>query len=297
MKKIILTKGLPASGKTTFAKELMLKEPNKWKRVNKDELRLMLDCGKWSKDNEKFILLIRDTIITFSMLQGFNIIIDDTNLAPKHEAKIREMINLHNTSLLPERPEQYELEIKDFTNVPLEECLSRDRKRPNAVGDKVILTMYKQFLKPIIPQIKIDSTLPDAVICDIDGTLALFGKNNPYDRDFSKDFLNAPVVEILKSIRYWNQDREFKVILVSGRMEKNRKVTEEWLSCNGIPFDKLYMRVTDDVRKDVIVKKEIYKVYIRGQYNIKMVIDDRNQVVEMWRQEGLTCIQVAEGDF
>ena len=80
-------------------------------------------------------------------------------------------------------------------------------------------------------------------------------------------------------------------------MDKNKKVTEDWLKKNGIEYDKLLMRVTDDVRKDSIIKKEIYENNIKGKYNVSLVLDDRNQVVEMWRDLGLTCFQVADGNF
>jgi hypothetical protein len=57
------------------------------------------------------------------------------------------------------------------------------------------------------------------------------------------------------------------------------------------------MRKTDDNRKDCIVKKEIYETFIKDKYNVLFVMDDRNQVVNMWREQGLTCFQVADGNF
>ena len=63
MLKVIITIGLPASGKTTWAKELMEKEPGEWKRINKDDLRAMLDNGRWSHINERFVIELRDHII------------------------------------------------------------------------------------------------------------------------------------------------------------------------------------------------------------------------------------------
>ena len=271
-----MTKGLPASGKTTWAKT-----QNAY-RINKDDLRAMMNNGKWSKTNEKYILLVRDNIIELHLKDKNNVIVDDTNLHPKHEIRLQELAKKYKA----------EFEVKDFTGISLEDCIKRDQKKSNYVGEKVIKQMYNQFLKSKIVKIEYDKELPDAVICDIDGTLALFGGANPYDRDFSKDQLNLPIRDILYGLQ-----QSHKIILLSGRMEKNKKITEDWLSCNGISFDKLYMRITDDVRKDFIIKKEIYTVYIKGQYNIKMVIDDRNQVVDMWRSLGLTCLQVAEGDF
>ncbi len=288
--KLIMTKGLPGSGKSTWAKEKIENSDGRWKRINKDDLRAMIDCGKWSRENEKFILEIRDTVITFALLHGYNVIVDDTNLSPKHEITLRNLVNQYNNDILPKK-DHCEFEIKDFTDVSLEECIKRDQKRSNYVGEKVIKQMYNQYLKPKSEVIKDNPNLPTCVICDIDGTLALFGDANPYKRDFLKDKVNMRVYELLHKLK----DRT--IFLFSGRMDKYKDETIEWLRMNGIPYDYIFMRKTDDVRKDSIVKKELYETEIKNKYNVLFVIDDRNQVVEMWRQAGLTCLQVADGDF
>ena len=79
--KLLALRGLPASGKTTYAKELVNKG---WVRVNKDDMRAMLNNSKFSKDNESYILSLRDEIIISSLVQGKNVVVDDTNLDPKH---------------------------------------------------------------------------------------------------------------------------------------------------------------------------------------------------------------------
>lgn len=184
--KLIMTKGLPGSGKSQWAKDLVTKEPGKWKRINKDDLRMMFDNGKWSKHNEHFVLLMRDTAALSALQHGWNVIIDDTNLAPKHELHLKELA----------AEAKADFEIKDFTNVSLEECIRRDQKRPNYVGEKVIRSMYRQFLQPKVESPVDDPNLPTAVICDIDGTLALFGDANPYDRDFTQDKPNMRIYEL-----------------------------------------------------------------------------------------------------
>lgn len=303
MLKVIITQGLPASGKTTWAKGLIDKEPGRWKRINKDDLRALLDNSHWSRNNEQFILEVRDTLIKAALYSGFSVIVDDTNLAPKHELKIRELVKQHNAIRMGgARLHPAQVEIKDFTDITPEVCIERDLKRPNSVGSKVILDMYKQFLalKPKICEY--DNKLRDCIICDIDGTLALFGDKNPYDRDFENDNLNIPIADIVK--QYLDK---VQIFFVSGRSDNHIDVTMKWLQ------DKFYgsaekarqskigyqllMRKTGDVRKDSVIKKEIYESYIKGLYNVLFVLDDRNQMVEMWRNLGLTCLQVAEGDF
>lgn len=292
--KLIMTKGLPASGKTTWAKELLEKNPGKYKRINKDDLRSLFDNGKWSKNNEEFVLHMRDMFITMALLEGFSVIVDDTNLAPKHEKRLRELVDQHNSVLSTSlNPLKAQFEIKDFTDVPLEECIKRDQARPNYVGEKVIKRMYNQFLRPKPVRPKFIEGKPYAVICDLDGTMCLFGDANPYDRDFSQDEPNALVKRIL--LKY--ADPGTRVIFVSGRKDSFRKVTEEWLETYWGTNYALYMRAADDTRKDVVVKQEIYENHIKGNYNVEFVLDDRDQVVEFWRSQGLTCFQVAEGDF
>src|SRR3990167_7392203 len=89
---VIILRGLPASGKSTWAKEQLEKFPGKYKVINKDLLRLMLDNSKHSNEREKFVLKFRDAIMLQSLADGYSVIIDDTNFAPKHEARIRQLV-------------------------------------------------------------------------------------------------------------------------------------------------------------------------------------------------------------
>ena len=280
MPKVIFLKGLPASGKSTWAINLVETEKGKWKRISKDSLRSMLDNNRWSGKNEKFVIAIRNTLIVESLKAGWNVIVDDTNLNPIHEKVIREIAE----------EQQAEFETKDFTEVPLEECIKRDQKRQNYVGEKVIREMHNKFLKPKSETYIYDKNLLDCIICDIDGTLALFGNKNPYERDFTQDDVNRPIAEIL------NNTKKTK-ILVSGRQDKFRNQTEEWLKDNKIKFDYLYMRPTGDLRKDFVIKEEIFNNEIKGKFNVRFILDDRNQTVQMWRSLGMTCLQVNYGDF
>lgn len=131
------------------------------------------------------------------------------------------------------------------------------------------------------------------IIVDIDGTLALKGNRNPFNlSEVEMDKPNKNIVELVKVLKH-----KYYIFLVSGRDEICRKETEKWLVKNSIKFDKLYMREENDYRKDVIVKNEIYIQHIEKRGEVFLVLDDRNQTVEGWRKLGLTCLQVAEGNF
>lgn len=285
-KKVIILKGLPGSGKSTWAKEQLEKYPGRYKRICKDDLRAMLDAGKWSKGNEKFVLKVRDTLILSALTEGYHPIIDDTNLHSKHDQAIRELVKGLAT-----------VEIQDFTDVPLETCIERDLQRLHSVGEQVIRSMYRQFIYKPEPAPRYDHTLPDALICDLDGTLALMNGRNPYDTaQCEQDLLNEPVADIVKSFT-----PEYTVLFTSGRSEQYRAHTQRWLRyhCFSEPYGTFYlfMRPEGDMRKDAIVKRELYEQHIHGRYNVRFVLDDRKQMVELWRSLGLTCLQVADGDY
>ncbi|MCO6175318.1 hypothetical protein NHF50_09715 [Flavobacterium sp. NRK F10] len=138
-------------------------------------------------------------------------------------------------------------------------------------------------------------TLPKAIICDLDGTLALMNGRNPFDAGRCEhDVLNEPVGNLLRNYKKLG----YQILLVSGREEQFKPQTLLFLEKHAIAFDQLLMRKSKDYRKDAIIKTEVYKQYIQDNYFIEFVLDDRNQVVDMWRKElGLPCFQVFYGDF
>ena len=134
-----------------------------------------------------------------------------------------------------------------------------------------------------------------AILCDIDGTIALRGDRAPHDHESSmEDAVNYPIVQICDAIA-----QRMPVILVTGRDECHRDVTEYWLGAHNImPYRQaLIMRPAGDQRPDEIVKRELYEQQIQPHYDVLFVLDDRDKVVKMWRQLGLACLQVAEGNF
>ncbi|MDX2257255.1 MAG: AAA family ATPase [Pseudanabaenaceae cyanobacterium bins.39] len=278
---VYFTIGLPASGKSTWAKQMLDQAPNKIKRVNKDDLRAMLDNSYHSKGNEKFVLDMQDAIIKAALANGKHVIVDNTHLAPKHEVRIRELIEGLAT-----------LEIVDFRHVPLETCIERDLKRFNSVGERVIRDMYNRYIAPPrSPKPAYNPDLPDAIICDLDGTLAIIGDRSPYDAAKCElDLVNEPVRSILETSGK-------AIVFVSGREDKFKPQTLAWLAKHQIKFEAIYMRQSGDLRKDSIVKREIYEQFLLNHYNIAFVLDDRDQVVRVWRDLGLTCLQVDYGDF
>ncbi len=278
MLRVCICKGLPASGKSTWAREYVAEHPNTTKRINKDDLRAMLDDGHHSKSNEQFVERTRDQLVLAALEAGKHVIIDDTNLAPRHEAHIRGLVKGLAT-----------VEIKWF-HIELDEAIRRDLARPKSVGEKVIRGMWQQFIAQPVEAYRPDPTLPTAIIVDLDGTLALMVARGPYDTALCE---TDQVSEVVRSIMTHHEH----VLLMSGRDEEFRPHTERWLAANNISYTELHMRALKDVRKDSIVKREMFDANVRGKWNVSFVLDDRNQVVDMWRDLGLVCLQVAPGDF
>ena len=281
--RITLTRGLPASGKSTWAKKQLAR--GNIVRINKDDLRSMLNNGKWSKTNEKIVLKIRDEATIVALNKGYNVIIDDTNLHEKHFQRMLEIAKDYTNC---------EVKIKEFTEIPLEECIKRDLKRENTVGEKVIRDMYNTFLAPKIEHVEHDPNKETIIIVDIDGTLAHMNNRSPFDWMSVGD--DTPDTTIIRLVNILSEF--YKVIVFSGRDSVSRDITKEWLKTNNVTYNKLYMRDKGDMRKDTIIKKELFEKHIKDKYNVEFILDDRNQVVDMWRNElGLKCLQVAEGDF
>lgn len=141
-----------------------------------------------------------------------------------------------------------------------------------------------------------------SIIVDIDGTLAdisvrrkhLEGRKdwNSFNSNISRDVLNTWCREIIVRM-----SPDYSILLVSGRVDSLRAETINWLNENEVPFDALLMRKSNDFRSDIIIKEEIFMNEILGSYEVLFVIDDRSSIVDMWRRNGLVCLQCDVGNF
>lgn len=310
MLKCCMPVGIPASGKSSWAKAEVAKDPDNWVRVNNDDLRAMMNGSVWSSDYEKMVTGARNYLIRDAFKRGKNVIVDNLNLNRRHFDDVVKIAKSMNKDI-----EVFE----KLFYIELEEAIERDVKREgNAkVGEVVIRKWWKEsggaqhkFYKPrveimtrdlnckdeIFVAANQDETLSHAIISDLDGTLALFvGKRSPYDAaKCADDDLNEPVAETIKLYAAAGH----KIIFCSGREDKYRDQTIQFIEKHlpGLEYE-LFMRKSGDMRKDSIVKEEIYRGKIEDKYFVKFVLDDRDQVVALWRELGLTCFQVAPGNF
>jgi predicted kinase len=289
--------GIPASGKSTWALEQMKKYPGKYKRTNRDSLRAMLDGDRHDWNNEKFVVALRDTIVERALRAGFDAIVDDTNFPEKNWTAMCNIARRVGNVRVMEK----------YFPVDLKEAQKRNAARPKPVPADVVENFFKKYINnkqvevrdEFFPMPSPEATVSDpekidAIICDIDGTVAVHGGRSPYDMTkLLDDKPNEPICDLVRIIA-----QKIPVIFASGREDCGREDTVTWLQANDLPYADLFMRKTGDGRKDVIIKREIYERDVSPKYNVKFVLDDRKQVVdECWRAMGLCCLQVAPGEF
>lgn len=303
MTELHITRGLPGSGKSTFAHAWVSEDPSHRANITRDDLRTMLHNGVWSQATEPTVITSRNILVATLLRRGISVIVSDTNLP---NSVVRDLMNIAAS-------ESATVVIQDFTNVSVEDCLYRNNLREDAVPDEVIGSMYRRYLagKPYPlptppltlraplagePYVPVPNT-SKAILVDIDGTLANHNGRDPYDE--SRVLQDLPIKPVVDAVRLFHREG-YEVIFMSGRSDGCYEETRIWLyrALGYWVYDSsLHMRKAGDARRDDIVKLELFNKYVRSQYDIRAVFDDRNSVVKMWRSLGLTVFQVAEGDF
>lgn len=292
---LVITRGLPAAGKSAWA-IAQSRKPNV-QRINRDGLRAMYfpHTRQLSPQQERVITRAEEALAVAAIAAGDSVIIDAMHLRPKYVRRWIDFAERHGIEYV----------IEEF-GVTTEQAIAADRERDAPVGERVIRQLAAKYYPddtflpiPTTPE-KIaeryvpDESLPRAVLCDIDGTVALMGERSPFAwKRVEEDALNEPVAAALHALA----QRCDEIVYLSGRDGSCEAHTRRWLAAKGLPEGELYMRKAGDYRKDAIVKRELFDQHIRGRFHVWLVLDDRNQVVRMWRDLGLTCLQVADGNF
>ena len=142
----------------------------------------------------------------------------------------------------------------------------------------------------------------EIVIFDIDGTLADVSWRRHHlhkkPKDWESFHKGIPQDKAIPSmVRLCNilHASGINILLCSGRSEQYRPETVEWLAQQGVNYHELILRRDNDKRSDVIIKREMLAGLDRA--SILFVVEDRSGVVEMWRSEGLVCLQCAPGEL
>lgn len=305
MPEMLITRGVPGSGKSTFAEQWVAERKNERVEANRDKIRAMLGFPLMGdKDQEDMVTRVHQAVIEGALAKEKGIIVSDTNLRARG---VKELIRKGQAK-------GYSVVVKDF-DVPLAELIRRDAGREKSVGEDVVKMLHGRFQtrqgigalftdaqKPsgsMFSPLDQDPTLPKAVVFDMDGTLANLGERSPYDYTaVANDNLNENIAELARGYAA----RGLKIIVFSGRDDSCYDDTLLWLEYHNVPVDELHMRVTGDQRKDSIIKRELIEEHLSGRFFIESWVDDRQQVVKMVRetfghQNPTICLQVDHGDF
>lgn len=323
--KLLVYSGLPASGKTKAALEWVAKDPDNRYRCNYDDLRLELFGLGWKFNfkDERFMQDIAHGRVVKALIAGKSVVIDNTNLTPRSRDKWKSVAVKNNA-----------LHIEQEFDTPVITCKRRDESREGSsrVGWAVIdhMALFNGFidwddkevyLHPNFIVVDMDGTLSD---CShrkhfVEGTTQHLTECSPlatfkdgkciacgavkYKKDWGSFFRGVgedpPVPAVVKLVKHF-YFLGYDVLVVSGRpMDQCGTATEAWLrkhlSSQGVTIKHLFMRRGQDQRPDTEVKQEILDMLPKNR--IGYVLDDRDSVVEMWRSNGLTCLQVAKGNF
>lgn len=301
-RKLIICRGIQGSGKSTWAKQWCHEDPKHRVRFNNDDIRNMLG-DYWVPDREKLVTEAKANMITFALITGYDVVVDNMNLNPKEDTWIRTLC----TNIEKDKGIHIDIEYKDFF-IPVEECIRRDAMRPNPIGEKVIKDTWRRYRTFIIQQNinemlskrpeHIDGARP-AILVDMDATLCLNTTGRPYyGEGAAEGMLNDIAVEgICNLVKSLYEKRTIFIITGREGTPEIIEATKKWLDSNSIKVDGLFFRPVKDYSPGAECKKKIYEDNIKGKYNVEFVLDDNYKCVEMWREQGLVCLQPNEGKF
>lgn len=290
MTSLTIVRGVSGSGKSTWANNQLATV------VSRDLIRLAL-YGTESMADEERVTAVEDADVRALLRRGKDVIVDDTNINWQYVMRLAKI----------GWSEGADVSVKVF-DASLDKCLKNNDHRAMMGGrdvpHQIIKNQYERFQhnkNKTLPVVKHPEPYfgspgrPEAFLCDLDGTLADFHKTRgPYDINVEDDEPIEVIIRIVNALYKGGYD----VVFMSGRKEAARGGTQAWLDAwTEVKSYELFMRADDDNRSDNLIKADLFDEYVRDYYDVKFVLDDRNQVVDMWRRMGLTCLQVAEGNF
>lgn len=291
MSKLICTVGISGSGKTTWAESLGVE----WYNINRDNHRFKLFCDgkhdwslyKFTKERENQVTSRCNDDFNWAVYRELNIVVSNTNL------------NQKDITYWKEKAESvgYEFEVKYFP-ITLTEALKRDKKRRAlSVGQDVLFDQWQKWLTITNARKYVPSKFkPKAILLDIDGTVALTNGRSHFD--YSDAVLtDLPRLDVIELVDAYANMQGAEIICVSGREDKCRYATQQWLDIHMIENTELFMRKEGDSRCDTTVKEEIFWEHIEPYFNVVAAFDDRPRVVRKWKDIGIPLVVSVQTDY
>ena len=301
-KKLILCRGIQGSGKSTWAKAWVAEDPEHRIRINNDDIRNMLGTY-WVPSREFLVTDIKKKSAQYAMYGNYDIVIDNMNLNPKEVKFWEDIVKTHNNTIQNnDYYYKYAIEFKDFF-IPLEECIRRDAARPNPIGEKVIRDTWRKY-KHFIQTTEVERYVnnlrtwdvgkPICVVVDMDSTLCFNTTKRPWFGEgaaegMKDDIANDDVCMVVTKLQ-----EIYPIVLATGRDTSQEEVTKQWLSTRGINVTDFYFRTAGDYRKGVEIKREQIEKILE-KYNVIVIFEDCEPIVQMYRDMGLTVLQPNKG--
>nr|AEY76189.1 polynucleotide kinase/polynucleotide ligase [Autographa californica multiple nucleopolyhedrovirus]AEY76192.1 polynucleotide kinase/polynucleotide ligase [Autographa californica multiple nucleopolyhedrovirus]AEY76202.1 polynucleotide kinase/polynucleotide ligase [Autographa californica multiple nucleopolyhedrovirus] len=284
-KQLLVLIGISGSGKSTYAKSL-----KGYTEINRDDVRVKLFLnGDYTKLNAFYnqsrkCRQTKEEQITKMCIEQFlkaakcgaNVVVSDTNLNTQSVDMWQKMAATHNYHFLTR-----------LMDVSLETALERNYKRSDKfpLNPETIKKQYKKFLKVnnFEYYVPVGDKFPRAVLCDLDGTVALPTNRSFYDFD-NRVAQDEARLDVITCVKYLANCHDAIIVFMSGRSVICEQPTRNWIEKYfDIKSYKLFMRLSDDTCKDYLLKLKLFNDYIRGKYNVIAVFDDRPCVVRMWQ--------------
>lgn len=294
MPKLVCCIGVSGSGKSTYAKEL-LESGDCWWEINRDYFRFQEFCNgvedwskyKFTKERENTVTALCEERFLLATGFGVNIVVSNTNL------------NQKDIDYWKNKAEEvgYEFEVKYFP-VTLTTLLKRDKKRGAlSVGQDVLFKQWEKWLKITnAPKYVPDEFKPKAIICDIDGTVALTNGRSHYD--YSEAVLtDNPRLDVMELVESYSRVTGSEIIFVSGRKDCCYEYTKQWLDNYNMDYVALHMRKDGDDRCDTIIKEEIFWEHIEPNYNVIAAFDDRPRMIRKLKDIGIPLVVDVSKDY
>ena len=288
---IRMTIGLPASGKSSAARQL-IGSSDDWVQVEKDIIRKesnLFDGGEYNhqRGDEAIVVRERNKRIREAIRSGKSVIVSDCNLDPRHRSQLRLIATECGVDLEVDN---------SFLDVPLLKCVERDAEREDSVGKDVILDMYYKHVHHEYFSRRPDwkERLNRAYVIDLDTALSSkkFGVGWYSDDGIDFSSPNIAIMHILDALDVFSRDDLLKkrtkydhIIIISGTRESSRSIAEKWLDEHEIYYDELLMRDDGDYRDEAEVKRDLYNIYIKKKYDVVAVFEGSKAATDMWRRD------------